>query len=102
MNTAQKFPENAQITIAPAPPAQESIVHIWSMLGKSTREGAIYDGLPSGLKTTLCFHANLKKRHASMKLADMEYDERRKILRAINNIANAIEPLAHTPIENFK
>lgn len=103
MNTAAVVtrPEPS-LTVVPAVPAQESISHIWALLGESSRVGSIYDGLPSKIKTTLCFHAGLKKRHTTMELASMESDERRKLLRAINDISNAIEKLAHTPLQNFK
>ena len=109
MNTAQettaipsKAPVFSIVQDAPAKPASESIASMWEMLHQSSRTGAIYDALPTTIKTTACFHAGLKKRHIGMSLSEMEYDERRKLLRAINDICNALEPLAHTPLENFK
>ncbi|WP_421671735.1 DUF5347 family protein [Rahnella sp. EDr1-12] len=43
----------------------------------------IFDNAPDKWKTTLCFHAGLKRRHVHLPYGDMTSDEQLKIIQAL-------------------
>ncbi|MCD9511915.1 hypothetical protein [Photobacterium phosphoreum] len=96
MAQAQKIEQSV------APSAQESLANIHALFGSQSSAGLIYDNLPANIRTTICFTARLTKEHASMKLADMDDFAIAKVQRAINDLDDALKPLAHRPLKDFK
>ncbi|MEC6831916.1 hypothetical protein VXS06_09100 [Photobacterium toruni] len=87
---------------ATTPTAAESLANIYALFGSQSSAGLIYDNLPANIRTTICFAARLTKEHASMKLDDMDDFAIAKVQRAINSLADALKPLAHRPLKDFK
>ncbi|HHH1927403.1 replication protein B [Yersinia rochesterensis] len=45
-----------------------------------------YDSMPERYRATICFHAELKKRHALLQLAEMDNNERQRIVSALDEL----------------
>lgn len=52
-----------------------------------------FDKAPEHLRMMICFHAGLKSRHTSMTFAEMTFNERTKIVEALNSIIDVAKGL---------
>ncbi|QSV15853.1 hypothetical protein [Photobacterium ganghwense] len=87
---------------SPVRPASDSIAKCHALFNCETRLGLSYDNLEESVKRTLCFSAGLKQRHITLKLHEMTMHERKALHRAINLLADALKPLAHHSLKEFR